>query len=149
MTQEQMRVEIGAWVESTTPKKNGAGMRKAWVTPTPKGESARLSVIVTHDGRETLRVGTPEERAMAQAALGLALSGIPADALKAPAAPRKAPTPPAKAPTPITRNPAPAKPPLASLPKPAPATGRTLAPATSAPSGAGWFADLMAEAEGR
>jgi hypothetical protein len=60
----------------------------------------------------------------------------------------RAPTQAPPAPAPVVRNPAPAparKPALASLPKPAPITGRSLSPAAPAPSG-NWFADLMAQA---
>lgn len=152
MAESTIRVEIGAWVEGTTAKKHGTGMRKVWVSPTPKGESARLSVIVGTAHVISLRVDSPENRQLAAEALALALANVPSEPAKAPPAPRKAPTPP-KAPTPITRNPAPVSATVAANRAIAeqaarPLTGRTSSPAKSA-SGAGWFADLMAEAEGR
>lgn len=146
-----MRCEIGAWVEGTTPKKNGAGMRKVWTVPAPKGEDVRIAVIAGNTHVVSLRIGTPEQRAMASAALALALANVPAEAPKAPVV-RKAPTPPKAQPA-TTRNPAPSATVLANraIAEQAarPLVGRTSSPAKAAPSGAGWFADLMAEAEGR
>src|SRR5438094_3624159 len=79
-----LSVEIGTWVESDTPKKNGQGMRKVWVSG---GDGDKLSVISRTDGKAdrhliTLPVGTPEDRASTRAALGLALTGM--DALDKP-----------------------------------------------------------------
>lgn len=119
MDNATIRVEFGAWVDGTVAKRDGKGMQKVWVSD-PAGE--RISVIVTRDNRErvALTMHATEETfeillAAAQA-LDTRSHAKPAPAQKAPAAPKAAPKPP----TPPT----PAKPALASLPKPAPATGR-------------------------
>lgn len=151
MAQSTIRVEIGAWVEGTVAKRDGKGMRKVWVAPTPKGEDARLSVIATRDGRDThvitLRVGTPEEQAQAAEAIGQAAQALIALQAQAPAAPakapaRKAPTPPPapKAPEAVAANRA------VAIANARAATTRNPAPAKAAPVQGNWFADLLAQA---
>jgi hypothetical protein len=103
---DSTRVEIGAWVEGTVAKKSDPkSMRKVWVTgKAALAETARLSVIVTREGREshvvTLHVDTAEQRAQARVVLTQALAGL--DALEAAAKAAKAPAKAAKPPTPPT-----------------------------------------------
>lgn len=134
-----IRVEIGAWVEGSTPKKTGKGMVKVWTTPAPRGETTRLNVIVRTDKRDvhalSLRVDTEDAQSQALEILSLALDALgalPAFAPPAPA-PVKAPRTP-KAP-PVALVPAPrvvTRPPTAGTVVPTPQAKRDLAAVVAA-----------------
>jgi hypothetical protein len=134
MASIEYSVEIGAWVESDTPKRDGKGMRKVWVTG-DMGADTRLSVIARVEGKAdrhvvTLPVGDADARDIASHVLGLALQGVQAyaDAYKPAPTPKPAPKPAApKAPT--TAAVAKAR---AALGKTAPAPAPTVAPAAPA-----------------
>lgn len=172
MADNNIRAEFGAWVESSTPKASGKGMRKVWVSPAPQGEPLRLSVIRSGERGDahmlTLGVSTPELAQDALSALTLALEALAQAAQSpAPAAPRptrKAPTPP----TPVApTQPTPAKSAdrtaiitkaraeraaLSVAPSPTVAANRAIALAaapktpTKAEPALDWFAQLMHDA---
>jgi hypothetical protein len=139
MASIEYSVEIGAWVESDTPKKKrdgkDMGMRKVWVAGDAGAES-RLSVIARVEGKAdrhlvTLPVGDADARDIAAHVLTLALQGVQAYAeAYAKPAPKPAPAAPKPAPkAPTTAAVAKAR---AALGKPAP-TPR-VAPAAPAPA---------------
>src|SRR3982751_2709651 len=82
MASIEYSVEIGAWVESDTPKATGKGFRKVWVAG-DAGEESRLSVIARTEGKPerhlvTLHVGDADARDIASHVLTLALQGVQA-----------------------------------------------------------------------
>src|SRR4051812_38584278 len=102
MASIEYAVEIGAWVESDQPKKNGSGMRKVWVAGS---DGDRLSVIARTDGKAdrhlvTLPVGTLEDFDASRNVLALASRHMDALAEALAKAAKPAPKPAPKAPTP-------------------------------------------------